>query len=157
MAAATTSQDTARKDGAIQAHPMLAAEIVYGGRPTLLKSSGRLAFSNDGTTNTLANGDLFAGISAETMDNSTGAASAKKVRVYQDGSFLLKFSDTLTQGDVGDKVYVNNTTDDAEVTATAITDAPQVEIGVIVEFVSANYAYVRINSHIMQPAATTAS
>jgi len=154
MAAGTTSQDTKRKEGVLQAYPVLASEIVYSGRPLLLKSSGRLAFSNDGVTNTIAAGDRFAGINTDTCDNSTGLAGAFKARAYRKGCFLMKFSDTLTQGNVGDKVYVNNVSDDAVVTVTSDTGNVQVTIGVITEFVSANLAYVQIDNYVDGVAAT---
>jgi hypothetical protein len=47
MSERTQGIDTERKDGVIQAHPMIASETIYKGTPTFLKSSGRLAFSND--------------------------------------------------------------------------------------------------------------
>jgi hypothetical protein len=66
----------------------------------------------------------------------------------------MKFSDTLTQGNVGDKVYVNNVSDDAVVTVTSDTGNVQVTIGVITEFVSANLAYVQIDNYVDGVAAT---
>jgi len=43
---------------------------------------------------------------------------------------------TAAQTDVGQNVYVNNTSDDAVVTLTSATGAPQVTVGKIVEIVS---------------------
>jgi len=157
MSAATTAQDNARKEGDIQAHPLIAAEIVYGGRPVLLNNSSKNAFTNDGTTNTLANDDVFAGIAAETVDNSAGAAAAKSVRTYQSGTFLMTFAATMSRADVGKDVYVNNATDDAIVAKAAVTDDPQVIIGKIVGIHSATQAWVRIDQAIGNVASTTAS
>lgn len=145
MSARTTDQEATRKDGQMISTPMIAAEIIYKGVPTFAKAAGD-AFSNDGTTNTLAVGDVFIGISVEGVDNSTGAAQAKEVRTYLEGCFLLTFSDTLTKANQGDDVYVNNASDDNVVTITSDTGQPQVTIGKIAQFVSANSAYVKITN-----------
>lgn len=155
MTAKTLSTDATRKDGQMISCPMLAAEIIYKGTPTFAKASGGLAFSNDGSTNTLANGDVFLGISVEGVDNSAGAASAESVRTYVEGAFLLTFSDTLTQDNIGDKVFVNNVSDDSVVTTTSDTGNPEVCIGVISEFVSASSAYVKITGYALKKADST--
>lgn len=155
MTAKTQNTDAVRKDGIMISCPMLAAEIIYKGTPVFAKASGGLAFSNDGTTNTLANGDVFLGISVEEVDNSTGAASAEYVRTYVEGNFLLPISDTITQDNVGDKVYVNNVSDDSTTTITSDTGNPEVCIGVISEFVSANSAYVKITGYALKKADST--
>lgn len=155
MTAKTSNTDATRKDGIMISCPMLAAEIIYKGTPTFAKASGSLAFSNDGTTNTLANGDTFLGISVEEVDNSTGAASAEFVRTYIEGTFLLPISDTITQANVGDKVYVNNVSDDITTTITSDAGNPEACIGVISEFVSANSAYVKIDGYALKKADST--
>lgn len=145
MAAKTANTEATRKDGVIISTPMIASEIIYKSTPTFVKAAGD-AFSNDGTTNTLAAGDVFIGISVEMADNSTGAAQAESVRTYTEGLFLLTFSDTITKANVGDDVYVNNASDDSVVTITSDTGNPQVTIGKIAQFVSANTAYVSITN-----------
>jgi len=154
MSARTTIQETARKVGVLVAYPMIASEIVYKGTPTFTKTATGLAFSNDGTTNTVAAGDKFVGISAETGDNSAGAASDISVDVYRKGNFLLTFSDTLSQASVGVKVYTNNASDDAVVTTTTDTGNAQATIGTIAEFVSASTAYVQIDNYVDTAVAT---
>lgn len=151
MTAKTSSTDAVRKDGIMISTPMIAAEIIYKGTPTFAKAAGD-AFSNDGTTNTLALGDVFLGIAVETVDNSAGAAQAESVRTYLDGSFLLTFSDTITKANQGDDVYVNNVSDDSVVTITTDTLNPQVTIGKIAEFVSATTAYVKITNPLVKAA-----
>lgn len=148
MAARTESFENARKEGVIQAIPMIAAEVIFKGAQVLVASATGLAFTNDGTTNTLANGDIFGGICVETIDNSAGAASDESVRAYRKGSFIMPFSDTLTQANVGDEVYINNVTDDSVVTVTSDTGQPQITIGKIVEFLSANRAVVAIDNYV---------
>lgn len=155
MAQRTTAQDTARKDGSIVSAPILAAEKIYKGTPIIIKTTW-FAFSNDGTTNTLANGDFFGGISNETVDNSTGAAGDKSVNLSTDGIHLLEFSDTLTQANLFDRVYVNNNSDDAVVTITSHSANPQLTIGYIAQFVSANKAYVAIQNYVGTVAANGA-
>jgi hypothetical protein len=153
MAAATANVDQKSKDGVIGSQPVLASTNIYKGAPVFLKSSGKLAFSNDGTTNTLAVGDIFAGLAVEQADNSAGASSAIDVRVYQMGVYLLTFSDTITQADVGKSVYVNNVSDNSVFTVTSDTGQPQVTIGKIVSFETASTAYVLINGQVPTTAA----
>ena len=145
MSAKTQNTEATRKDGEMISTPVIASEIIYKGTPTFAKAAGD-AFSNDGTTNTLAVGDVFIGISAEGVDNSAGAAQAKEVRTYLEGCFLLTFSDTLTKANQGDNVYVNNVSDDSVVTITSDTGNPQVTIGKIAQFVDATHAYVKITN-----------
>lgn len=149
MTAKTQNTEATRKDGVIISTPVLQSEIIYKSTPTFAKATGGFAFSNDGSTNTLADGDVFLWISVEQVDNSTGASGADYVRTYTEGNFLLTFSDTIAQENVGDKVYVNNTSDDSVVTITSDTGNPEVCIGVIAEFVSANSAYVKIDGRVL--------
>lgn len=143
MAARTTAYETNRKDGVIQSIPMIASETIYKGSTVIIGASTGYAFTNDGTTNTLSAGDIFAGICIETT-TSSAVAGAGCVNVYRKGTFLLAFTDTLTQANVGDKVYVNNASDDAAVTITQDAGV-DVQVGNIVEFVSANLAWVSID------------
>ena len=151
MTAKTANTEAIRKEGQMISTPVIAAEIIYKGTPTFAKAAGD-AFSNDGTTNTLAAGDVFLGISVEEADNSTGAAGAIDVRTYIEGCFLLTFSDTITKANQGDDVYVNNASDDSVVTITTDTGNPQVTIGKIAQFVSANTAYVKITGALTKAA-----
>lgn len=158
MSANTTDRDAIMKCVApeIQAHPMIAAEIIYKGTPVLLRAAGR-AYSNDGTTNDIAAGDVFCGISVEKVDNSAGAAGDNSVRCFINGRHLLTFSDTLTIANEGDDVYVNSVSDDNVVTITdGTTGIVGVTIGRIAEFVDATHAYVLIDNCIYNKATTHA-
>lgn len=148
MTARTESVETSRKEWVAQAIPMIADEIIYKGSTVMIDASSGLAQTNDGTAITLDAGDIFAGIAMETANSTDFAAGAVDVKVYRSGSFLLTFSDTLTQADVGSKVYVNNTTDDSVVTVTSDETTVQVTIWEIVEFVSASTAYVSIDKYV---------
>lgn len=148
MTARTAAYDGNRKPGEYQMYPMLGAEKIFKGMPVYLKATGRYAFTNDGTTNTLAAGDIFVGIAAETIDN-TGVDGAKYIRVYRKGNFKLPMLGTLTQGKVGSPVYSNNTSDDAAVTLTSdASGQPQVRIGTVTEFLGAAEGYVQIDNHV---------
>lgn len=144
MSARTTNNENAYKDGVMGSHPVLAAEIIYKGTPVLLKSSGRAAFSNDGTTNTLASGDIFAGIAYEKVDNSTGAEGDKTVRTIKRGVVEMDILGTVTAAKVGSPVYVNNVSDDAAATLTSDSGQQQIQIGWLEGYVSSGRGFVDI-------------
>ncbi len=145
MTARTSISETDRKDGLIQAYPMVDGEVIYKGSTAIIDATSGLLQTNDGTTITLANGDIFAGIAVETVNNST---NDQKCRVYRTGTFLVDISDTIAQANVGDEVYLNNVTDDSTLTITSDTANPQITVGQIVEFVSANKAYISIDNYV---------
>lgn len=149
MTARTTHQDARRKPGEIASYKMQQAEIVYKGVPVFIDASDKYLQTNDGTTIALGAGDIYVGISYEGCDNSAGADGAKECRVWKEGVFLLTFSDTLVQADVGKEVYVNDTTDDAVVTVTpAASMALQVTVGRLIRREDATHGWVRINNHV---------
>jgi len=149
MAARTEDHNLSfvEKNARIQKYGVLAAETIYKGTPVCIDGTSKYLQSNDGTTITLAAGDIYVGISAEKADNSAGASGDIDCNVYQEGSFQLPFSDTLTIADLGKSVYVNNTTDDAVVSVTA-AGATDVIIGTVVEIVDASNAFVHIDNAI---------
>lgn len=155
MTAIAEARDILRKEGEVQSFPVQAAVQIFKGTPSIVDTDGYLQ-TNDGTTTSLANGDIFAGISYEGADNTSGVAGDENCRAFQKGSFLLEFSDVLTQANVGDLVYVNNVTDDSVVTVTSDSGNPQLTIGQIVEFVDASNAYVLIDNYVGNVAANGA-
>lgn len=140
MNARTSSYETSRKDWIMQAIPMAENETIYKSSTVMINSNG-LAFTNDGTTNTLNAWDIFAWMCVE--ETTSTIAWQTYVNVYREWSFLLNFTDTLTQANLWAKVYVNNTSDDGAVTITA-DGGVDVHIWNIVEYVSNNSAYVNI-------------
>lgn len=148
MTAISADRDARRKDGDIVAYDVQASEIIYKGVPVVLDASDRMLQQNDGTTLTLASGDIFVGISYEGCDNSAGADEAKKCRVWRKGVFLLPFSDTLADTHVGSPVYINNVTDDSVVTVTSDTGQQEIRIGTIVEVEDTGHAWVQIDNHV---------
>ncbi len=153
MTARTSISEIDRKDGHIQAYPVVDEEIIYKGSPTIIDATSGKLQTNDGTTITLANGDIFAGIAHETVNNST---NDKVCKIDRKGTFLVDISDTIAQANVGDEVYLNNVTDDSTLTVTSDTGNPQITVGQIVEFVSANKAYINIDNYVGNVAAAGA-
>lgn len=153
MTAKTTATETYRKDWIIQQFPMIADEIIYKGSPVIVDASSWLAQTNDWTTITIATGDMFAWICVETANSTWLSAGAEYVKVFTEWVFLLPFSDTLTQANVWDKVYLNNVSDDNVFTTTTDTWNSQITVWVILEFVSSSTAYVKINNYVWNIAA----
>lgn len=124
-------------------HPMTAFHAYEGA--LLMNNANGYAANAVATAST-----QFAGICLEEEDNTGGSVGDKKVKKAITGEFLLTFSDTLTQANVGDAVYA---TDSATATVTSATSAQVV--GRITEFVSANLAWVKIDGAITNPALGT--
>jgi hypothetical protein len=61
----------------------------------------------------------------------------------------LPISDTITIANKGDKVYVNDVTDNSTFTITSSAGNPQATIGNIEKFISANLARVRIKTQFV--------
>ena len=130
MANLTADREDLRQDGILQLFPVAAVKIYKG---------ALVALNASGYAKPAAAGDKrVVGIAFEQADNAGGAAGAKTIRVWRQGTFELN-SSGLTQANVGDLVYV---TDDNTVTLTA---AGSIVVGVITEFVSATKARVDIN------------
>lgn len=148
MTARTASYESKWQPGDLLDFPVIAAEIIYKGTPVFIKAASGHAFSNDGTTNTLAAGDVFVGIAEETIDNSAGAAAAVNIRVRRRGIFQLPIAGTVTQAKHGDPVYVNNVSDDSTATLTSDSGQPEARIGTLVKYVSSGYGFVSIDHYV---------
>ena len=157
MSARTAAYEAERKDGILENYPVIAAEIIYKGTPVFTRAASGHAYSNDGTTNTLAAGDVFVGICEETVDNSAGAAAAKDVVVRTKGTFLLPILGTVTQAKHGDPIYVNNVSDDAAVTLTTdVNPNVQARVGTLRKYVTSSTGWVNIDLFVDQVAAVVA-
>ena len=143
MTAKATATDPNQKDGKLQAFDLASGQKIYKGGTILLDATSRYAKTNDGTTETLGNGDIFAGVCVETAEN-TGVDGAEFVRAARTGVILFDFSDALTQADLGKEAYLNNVTDDSVLTVTSDTGNPQITVGTIVEIVNGSQARVDI-------------
>lgn len=154
MAAQTAARETKKRESYSHDFPVQNGVIIYKGGVVIIDTDG-YAQPVSGSP-ALANGDIYMGICRETVDNSAGVDGTKRVVAEMSGIFELPFT-SIAQADVGSEVYINNTTDDALFTQTAVLDDPQVKVGVLVGVVSSTKGLVRIDNHIGQLAATTAS
>lgn len=129
MAAKATFHDTIRQEWQIVSYKVKwSSSKIWKGSPVFVNSAG-YAYSNDWTTNELANGDIFVWIADETVHN-TGSDGDVEVVVWAQGIVSMPIA-AATQGNVWDFVYVNGTSDNAVVTLTSATDDPQMTVGVI--------------------------
>lgn len=84
-------------DQDVRLFPMGAAATIYRGGLVGLHPATRLAKAFEG-------GDIFAGIAFEDMSNASGAASAKSVRAYTQGDFVLPLA-SVVAADAHKAVY----------------------------------------------------
>lgn len=92
-------------------HPVIAADIIYAGAAASLDNSGNaqpLVVANT------ENG--FAGFAGARVDNSAGAAGARRVKLFARGLVKLSVTGVASNDDVNDTVYA---TDDDTFTLTA--------------------------------------
>ncbi len=131
-----------------QSYKMIGSEIIYQGSLTTVNGSTGYAFANDGTTNTLTAGDIFAGVAKVTADNSTGADGNDKVHamVYNKGVYDFEHTTGgLTQANIHDEVYLNDNSGDGAVDGA--TGAVNLKVGRIVEVNSDTKCRVRIDGY----------
>lgn len=133
MADATAPIRDNRSEGDVQSYPA-AAVAIYQGTIVNVNSSGYADVGGDDASET------FAGIAAETVDNSGGSAGDKNVRVWKEGVFKLSFGATATQATVGSVAYAS----DSQTVDLAANLTNDVEVGTVVEFVDASTVRVKI-------------
>lgn len=122
---ATLSVDKVRdlKPGDLNDIPVIASDIIYGGAATgMVKASGH--------ARPLVAGDRFLGFAQRQVDNSTGAAAAKNVRLVREGIVTVPITGALIT-DVGCHVWA---TDDDVFTFTGVGGT---YVGRVARFVSA--------------------
>lgn len=139
---------------ALLAVPVDATEIIYQNTIVGIDTDGLLKNVVPANIATLR----FVGIVADDSEFSTPAATIgdgsiagdvstpvsgdKTVRmIWAQGRFLLNFSDTLTQADVGKLAYAKNNND------CYVTDTDAVLVGTIVGFYSSSQAWVELNKY----------
>jgi len=138
MAATTTDRDTRRSDGKLKAMKMANVKIPKGVL-VCIDTSGYATNGAD-TVNY-----LFAGASYEQVDNSSGSAGDKEIRVEKTGEHTFAYNGgDAAQASVGKEVYIvdNQTVDDD---AGAVTN--DIKCGVIAEVVSGSQVRVRIDHY----------
>ncbi len=121
---ATLAKDSARayELGDIGELPVIAADIIYEG--------AALGDNASGYARPLVAADPFLGFAERKVDNSTGAAGDKKVRVRERGKVIVPVVGVTGVGDVGTAVYAS---DDDTFTLTSVGNSA---IGKIVRYES---------------------
>jgi len=138
MAATTTDRETKRSDGKLKALKMANVKIPKGVL-VCINTSGYVTNGAD-TANF-----MFAGVSYEQVDNSSGSAGDEEIRVEKTGEHLFEYNGgDATQAVLGKEVYVvdNQTVDDDDAATTN-----DIKCGVIAEVVSASQVRIRIDSY----------
>lgn len=134
MTATTTAREAKRKDGRLIAYPMAAVKIPKGALVNV-NSAGYATNATDTA------GETFAGVAYETVDNSSGSAGDKSIRVETTGTFVfVDGGGNGAQTDVGTlfKIVDNQTVTDAATTNNLVA-------GVAVESISATKVRIRID------------
>jgi len=103
MAALTADRDTDRREGDFYEYDVVASDIIYKGSIVLLDASG------DAEPGSSAASLIAGGRAEETVDNSSGSAGDKTVRVRK-GVFKWANSgtNTIDATDIGDPAYVED-------------------------------------------------
>jgi len=134
MTAATAAVDTPRREGEVLDIPVAASTKIYKG--TQVCYSSGYAVSSTG-----ADGQAFAGVAYETVDNSSGSAGEKTVRVYRKGIFEFDLA-SAAQTDVGLEVYSAD-----NVTVQKTQDLAEPAVGRIVSHENANKVFIDIGGY----------
>lgn len=146
MTAIADSRDISVRPGEIIDAPVLAGQKIYKGSPVLADASSGYAQTNDGSTITLATGDVFLGFADETVDDTDGVTNGvQRINIRAKGLVTLtNIAGTVNQSKVGDPVYINNTTDNSGYTLTAAGDGSDVVVGYLVDPISTTSGLVAI-------------
>lgn len=121
--------------GIIQEYPMIAADIIYGHAAV-----GLVAAS--GHARPLVAGDKFAGFAEKRVDNSTGAAAAKNVRVQHRGKVVLPITGCVITDQAVDNLPVYASDDDAF----SFNPADGSFVGFLDRYISAGVGLVRFDA-----------
>lgn len=146
MTAIADTRDISVRPGEVVDHPVLAGQKIYKGSPVLGDATSGYAQTNDGSTITLATGDVFLGFADQTVDDTGGTTDGlKRINVRCKGIVTLtNIAGTVNQSKVGDPVYINNTTDNSGYTLTAAGDGSDVVVGYLVDPLSTTSGLVAI-------------
>ena len=139
MTAITTAKKSLnRQDGIVYPFQVAASTTIPEGALVSINAAGYAVNATD------AANDVFVGVADETIDNSSGAAGAKKIKIRRTGVFTVVFAGTATIADVNTLVYV---VDNQTVNLAAAT-TNDVLVGRIVEFISATKVRVDIRDRV---------
>lgn len=133
MANATAARDDKQSQGDVVAVKMSNVKL-YAGTLLAYNTSGYVVNAADTAS------FVFAGVAAETVDNSAGSAGSAKIDVYTEGTFEVSYSGTATQATVGTNAYLV----DNQTVAAAATTTNDVLCGKVVEFINSTTVRVKI-------------
>jgi hypothetical protein len=131
MTTLAVDKPRAYEQGDVNELPVIASDIIYEG--------AAVGDNGSGYARPLVAGDPFRGFSIDNVDNSTGAAGDKTVRVKKEGEVVLDIS-ALAITDVGKPVYAS---DDDTFTLTASTNT---HIGRVVRWISTGKGVVAFSA-----------
>lgn len=138
MANQTAARAITRGQGQIRPYKMIASlKIFAGALVSVVTASGNAQKAGD------TSGTKFVGIADKTVDNSTGVAGAKKVRVWSTGVVNLACA-AADQTWVGQKVYAV----DDQTVALAATTTNDILVGIVTEVVSATSIFVALTPDV---------
>ncbi|MRR15692.1 MAG: hypothetical protein EG826_04460 [Deltaproteobacteria bacterium] len=120
--------------------PVINADILYAGSNICVNTAGYALPGSDTA------GLIYAGVAVERVDNSTGNAGDKQIRLRRRGLVKMTLATAITQANVGDNVFL---VDDETVDLTAnVTN--KIFCGIIAVFIDTTHAYIDIEPAIKQ-------
>jgi hypothetical protein len=136
------TKDTRRdyREGVDHPYPVAGSQIIYGNAFVCANATGFAVPGSDTA------GLLFVGVGKQHVDNSDGADGDLQVVVRRKHVHKVKIVSTITQANVGDKVYLVD--DDTMDLAAGVTNS--IYGGIIVGFIDGNIAWVDIEPAVMQ-------
>ena len=134
MTATVLAREAKRKDGELISYKM-SDVLIPKGALVNINAAGYAANATD------ASGETFAGVAYETVDNTTGSAGDREIRVLTTGTFV--FVDGGGNGAITDVGVQFNIVDNQTVTDAATTNS--LKAGVCVESISAGATRIRID------------
>jgi hypothetical protein len=120
--------------------PVINADIIYAGSLVCVNAAGYALPGSD------TSGLIFQGVAVERVDNSTGNAGDKTVRLRRRGLIKMKLATAITQANVGDNVFL---VDDESVDIAAQT-TNDIFCGIIAGYIDSTHAWVDIEPAIRQ-------
>lgn len=140
MTALSSDVQIERKEGLYLGYPVKASTTIYSGALVAVDANGWALPGADTA------GLVFQGVANQAADNSSGSNGDKTVVVSRTGLWKLTLGSTISQANVGDKVYLS---DDQTVDLAANT-TNDVLVGVIAGFIDSTHAWVDIMPAICQ-------
>jgi hypothetical protein len=138
MTATTADRDTSRSDGRLKAVKTAAVKIPKGVL-VCINSSG---YATNGADSA---GLVFAGVSYEQVDNSSGVAGDKEIRIEKTGEHTFFYGGgNASQSLVGRECYI---VDNQTVDEDAMEVVHDIKCGVITEVLNVNQVRVRIDNY----------